>query len=114
MCDLANEIKKCKSEIERLETEVSDFDELRKDYLFGRRDQFKDYPNWKHPFHRTPMDWVNYMVGFKRSQLAKQEERLTELYKQRPAVMCEYFRELDIIDISEIIDKDGYIIGIKL
>lgn len=114
MSKINNEIRKIEAEMYELKNEIVDFTKLKTEYKVGLRDMNEDYPNWNHPFHRTPMDWIDFMIGSKSGQLELLRKRVNELVKEREWYECEccgYFRNEDLL---RAISEDGFIIGIKL
>lgn len=107
-------IKKCKAEIEFYKDQIVEFVKLKNDYETGIRDMAKDYPYWRHFFHRTPMDWIKFRIDVATAELKEREQKLKELYKEQAWYEHEYFRNMYEDEIRETINHDGYIIGIKL
>ena len=108
------QINKLQIEIDKLKNELVEFEILKNDWLSGKRNMYMDYPRWRHPFHRTPMDWVNCRIYNIVSDIDKLRRKQRELLQERCWFECQYYRDLDLIDICELIRADGSISGMKL
>lgn len=73
----------------------------------------EDYPNWIHPFHRTPMDWVNWRISYASSELDKIRDKIKALTRERAWYEMMHYRPMYENDIRNEIHKNGFIIGVK-
>lgn len=106
-------INKYKAEITVLKNQILEFTKLKNDYLTGKRDPEEDYPNWDHPFHRTPMDWIDWRIMNLTGTLKHHEELLQKVMEEREWFESRYYNPMYICDIEELIGRDGFIIGVK-
>lgn len=111
---ITKRIEKYEMEIERLKCEIVDFVNLKTDYEMGMRDIYEDYPNWNHPFHLTPMNWINWRIDSASHMLKSYQKKVKELYKKRDWLEVRYFHLVDEDEISEIINECGFVRGTKL
>lgn len=114
MGKITNKINKLVEEREQLKDRIVEFAILKEDYMSGKRDMYEDYPNWRHPFHRTPMNWVNYMISSSVSKLTDINKKIDKLTTERDWYEVSDYRYFDVNSIEETILKGDIIIGIKL
>jgi hypothetical protein len=108
-------IKQYKAEIDRLNDELIELISLRHDYLTGKRNIYQDYPHWSHLFHKTPMDWLNWRIKHDDWLIKKYDEKIKEIYMNGlDWYEVEYYGPLYDGNIEDVINNDGFIIGIKL
>lgn len=114
MGKITNRINELLNERERVKDRIVEFTILKDDYVSGRRDMHEDYPKWRHPFHRTPMDWVNYRISSSVSTLKDINKKIDKLTKERDWYEVMDYRYFDIDSIENAIMNGDTIIGIKL
>lgn len=114
MGKINNRINELLEKRERVKDQIVEFTFLKEDYISGKRDMCEDYPNWRHPFHRTPMDWVNYRISVSVSTLEDINKKIDKLTKERDWYEVIDYRYFNIDSIVNTILNGDIIIGIKL
>lgn len=110
---ITKEIIRLKAENEKIKDDIVRFTRLKEYWTSGKGDMYEDYPNWRHPFHRTPMDWVTWKISERTNALEQNEKKLQKLYEERGWLEEEYYHPMDLIDILNAINSDGSIKCIK-
>ena len=114
MGKITNRINELLNERERVKDQIVEFTILKDDYVSGRRDMYEDYPKWRHLFHRTPMDWVNYRISSSILTLKDINKKIAKLTAERDWYEVTDYRYFDIDSIENTIMNGDTIIGIKL
>lgn len=109
----AKKITECREAIKRHETEIEVLEGLREDVLTGRCRIQDIYPYCKYSSKRFDEN-IQYKIRIHRSQINCLTRKLGELYKQRSWLDVEYYHPMDVMEIKEHIEHDGYVIGIVI
>ena len=110
---IARKITNCRKEIKKHEAELEVLKGLREDVLTGRCKIRDVYPYCRYSIERFN-DRIRYEIHAHEIHISYLTRELKDLYKKRSWLDVEYFNPMDIIDITERIERDGFIIGIKL
>lgn len=110
---IAKKITKCREAIKQRETEIKLLEGIQEDVLTGRCRVRDIYPYCRYSFDRFN-DRIQYEIHIHETHISYLTRDLKELYKKRSWLDVEYYHPLDVIEIAEKIEHDGFIIGIKL
>lgn len=75
-------INHCKQKIAEIDAEIKFFEDLKNDWITGKRNMYKDYPNWCSYSYRTPMEYVNTEIDILRTERRKFVKALQRIYRE--------------------------------
>lgn len=75
-------INHCKQQIAEIDTELKYYEDLKNEWITGKRDMLKDYPYWCSHSYRTPIEYVNAMIGIFKAERRKFVKALQRIYRE--------------------------------